>query len=445
LKKKIKKNEPFLFGSDCCKQLTAFYNDCISDFTKEEIEEKFILITSKTDYEINDPTEDWKQKMIFYSPSLTTGVDFKIDQAQDQFIYIKGDSVDALASFQQTCRNRSIKRLFYYCNTKPREAKYNDVQELRQLYKSYVLENEILKNVCEDIDDDYNNVINENSFFSLYTINEYYKDVLKTNSRIHYENLLKDAKFNLKFFNNEEPEALDKEKQKQLNNIIIEHNETLFNEFLESKDKNINKYNGYMERMNILNIPIDNDIIIKYKDEITDEHKTEKYFNMIRMLKSDDYIKGKLNKLELENYKVKNIDNIYNKIRIIRTLEEQFNISHFDINYTKTDDITIDDGKWALYKKVFRSEKKKPMDMLEFKPIYIQFINNICGIIKGKRKGKQQIINYNINNDYVKHCLELNQYINPKRTDFKNYFIELYDIRPNEDLKNNINMSLLDF
>ena len=48
-------------------------------------------------------------------------------------------------------------------------------------------------------------------------------------------------------------------------------------------------------------------------------------------------------------------------------------------------------------------------------------------------------------NDYIKHCLELNQYINPKRTDFKNYFIELYDIRPNEDLKNNINMSLLDF
>ena len=31
---------------------------------------------------------------------------------------------------------------------------------------------------------------------------------------------------------------------------------------------------------------------------------------------------------------------------------------------------------------------------------------------------------------------KLTQYINPKRTDFKNYFIELFDIRPNEDLKN---------
>lgn len=445
LKKKVKNNQPFLFGSDCQGQLTKFYNDCIQDYTKDEINEKFILITSKTDYEINDANEQFKNKFVFYSPSLITGVDFKIDQAQDQLIYIKGESIDALASFQQTCRNRNIKRLFYYCNTKPKEAKYNDVQELRQLYKSYILENDILKDVCEDIDDDYNNVINENSFFSLYTINEYYKDVLKTNSRIHYENILKDAKFNLHFFNNEECQSLDKEKQKQLNNNVIEHNDILFNEFLTAQDKTINKYNGYMERMNILNIPIDNDIIIKYKDEITDEHKTEKYFNMIRMLKSDDYIKGKLKKLELENYKVKNIDNIYNKIKIVRTLEEQFNISHFDINYNKTDDITIDDGKWALYKKVFRSEKAKPLNMLEFKPIYIQFINNVCGIIKGKQVGKEHKKIYNIDNDYIKHCLELNKYINPKTNDFNNYFIELYDIRPNKDLKNNINMSLLDF
>jgi hypothetical protein len=448
LKSKVKKNEPFLFGSDCCTQLTKFYNECIADYTKEEIEQKFILITSKTDYEITDANQQFKDKYVFYSPSLITGVDFKpIDQAQDQFIYIKGNSIDAFSSFQQTCRCRNIKRLFYYCNTKPKMPKYRDVEELQDLYKSYVLHNEIIKDVCEDIDDDYNNVINENSFFELFTLNEYYKDVLKTNTRKHYEILLKDAKFDLHFLNNEECETLDKEKQKQLNNNYKEHNEILFNEFLDAEDKNINKYNGYMETINILNIPIDNDIIIKYKDEITDQHKTDKYFNLIRMLKSDNYINGKLNKLELENYKVKNIDSIYNKIKIVRTLEKQFNITHFDINYTKTDDITIDDNKWALYKKVFRCERANPLNMTEFKPIYNSFINNICGIIKSKstRIGNDRKQIYSIDNDYIKHCLELNQYINPKRTDFKNYFIELYDIRPNEDLKNNINMSLLDF
>ena len=352
LKTKIKKNEPFLFGSDCQGQLTKIYNDCISDFNKEETEDKFILITSKTDYEIIDANEQFKNKFIFYSPSLITGIDFKVNQAQDQFIYIKGNSIDALASFQQTCRCRNLKRIFYYCNTKPRDAEYNDIEDLRTQYKNYVIHNDIIKDVCEDIDEDYNNVINENSFFSLYTLNVYYNDVLKSNSRIHYEQILKDAKCNLKYFNNEEPEALDKDKQKQLNNIVIEHNEALFNDFINDEDKNINKYNGYMETINLLNIPIDNDIIIKYKDEITDQYKTDKYFNMIRMLKSDNYINSKLKKIELENYKVKNIDSIYNKIRIIRTLEKQFNITHFDINYNKTDDITIDDGKWALYKKV---------------------------------------------------------------------------------------------
>ena len=65
LKSKVKKNEPFLFGSDCCTQLTNFYNECIADYTKEEINDKFILITSKTDYEINDANQQFLNKFVF--------------------------------------------------------------------------------------------------------------------------------------------------------------------------------------------------------------------------------------------------------------------------------------------------------------------------------------------------------------------------------------------
>ncbi len=57
---------------------------------------------------IGDASETFKNKFVFYSPSIITGVDFSIDQAQDVFLYIKGQSIDAQASYQQATRCRNI-------------------------------------------------------------------------------------------------------------------------------------------------------------------------------------------------------------------------------------------------------------------------------------------------------------------------------------------------
>ena len=80
--------------------------------------------------------------------------------------------------------------------------------------------------------------------------------------------------------------------------------------------------------------------------------------NLIRLLKSDDYIKSKLNKIDGETFKVKTIDTIYNKIHIIRNFEKSFNLKPLQVDYKKSDAIEIKDELWALVKKTIQNNKR---------------------------------------------------------------------------------------
>jgi hypothetical protein len=70
LKEKIKNKEYFLFGCDICSKITSFYSDLINEFPEQK--EDFIFITSKTNIYIENANSQFKDKYVFYSPSITT-------------------------------------------------------------------------------------------------------------------------------------------------------------------------------------------------------------------------------------------------------------------------------------------------------------------------------------------------------------------------------------
>ena len=232
-----------------------------------------------------------------------------------------------------------------------------------------------------------------------------------------------------------------------------EQKEKLFNEFLEADNVNLNKFTPIVERIEFLNLPNDKVIIQKYKDILIDDKTLEHHLNLIRLLKSDEYINIKLNKIDGETFKVKAIDTVYNKIHIIRNFEKSFKLKPLQIDYKTSEPIEIKDELWAFVKKLFRITKDKPINMTEFKPLYISMIKNICDteIIDSKqvRDGKVRIRTYNLNTDYIKESLQLNQYLNPNANDFHLEFVERFQIVPNEELLKQkslkVNLKLLDF
>jgi hypothetical protein len=68
-----------------------------------------LLITADTGFCVTNATEHFKDNFVFYSPTITFGVDFSVDVPQDVFIYIAGNSIQPSGSFQQAIRCRNIK------------------------------------------------------------------------------------------------------------------------------------------------------------------------------------------------------------------------------------------------------------------------------------------------------------------------------------------------
>jgi hypothetical protein len=52
-------NSPFLFGSDSCNVVTAFYHHCLEHVADQKLKDKFLLITAETGTRVKDASEEF--------------------------------------------------------------------------------------------------------------------------------------------------------------------------------------------------------------------------------------------------------------------------------------------------------------------------------------------------------------------------------------------------
>ena len=76
LSQHVEANDYFLFGCDSCTTVSKLYYDILEQHPDNK--EKMILITSKTKYKVHQASKQFKDKFVFYSPSITTATDFSI-------------------------------------------------------------------------------------------------------------------------------------------------------------------------------------------------------------------------------------------------------------------------------------------------------------------------------------------------------------------------------
>ena len=440
-----KNKEAFLFGSDSASQATEWYNKCktaVSTYLidkgidPEEELKKFILLTAETNKTIKDAEQEFKGMYVFYSPKITYGVDFSIDVAQDVFIYMKGDTIMPSSTFQQTTRCRNIQTLYYYSECKEHDSKYTDLEDVKETLRKNIQyfqdKNRHLYNVSTiyDEDDEEYKVV-ENSFFNLFCFSEYMIDLYKTNMTKHYQDLL----IMNGFVMSEEGtiEKLDKEEKQALSELTKEIQEELFKEYLETEHKGHEKYDSFNRHIDFLQIPKDNETLEKYKNEIMDKYVLQDHLNIIRLLKTDDYIKGKLIAAKESSYDIKNMTMIYSKVKAIRDLEKKYKIQPLEVDYTMTGDINMDDNEYRYIRNVFRITRDKPKTYNELRSIYISMIRNITtgDLITGKQSMKKETrkqMLYSIDEKTIQHHLELNKFYNTDCTHFHDSFVTKYNI-----------------
>ena len=376
--------------------------------------EDFILITSKTNVYIENANRQFKNKYVFYSPSITTGVSFVYaEMPQTQFIYISGQSVNPIGIYQMASRTRNMKELIYHCeDITPQKMKYQNQEELEIKYKKMIETNDKILRLSQSINKYDEAEIVENTYFKLFCYNDFLADIFKTDFLQHFKIILVNNGFSMSEVG--EVKNLNysiKRKQKALMNTIknneidefigIVHEEItdklskdmedfIKDTFLEIIRPGLN-YELLLKRHEIIGLQTKDDII-KYKDFLQDEHTLTNLFNFQKLFRTDDYINKKIEENNKNCQKVKNLSNIYTKINLLRVFEKVYNIERLDLNFTNISlDNKITEDKIELIYNVYRFTKSDLSTVENVIKLYINMITNICGDLKVVLSGQKRI------------------------------------------------------
>jgi hypothetical protein len=429
----------FLFGSDSCKKVTEFYTKCIGEATEKD-KHKYLLITSDNKFKIDDATAQFKNKFVFYSPSITYGVDYNISEKQDVFIYCSGKSLLPSGIFQQTTRTRQIKTLYYYCKNKSEEPIYNSLEDVNKYYENVDNLNNSMNNLCINIDESDNEVIVKNSYFKMFCYNEYVKDTYKTNVKIHFENILKDNGFILSSIGSEK--TISKEENYQLKEAVENIHNDLFDKYVHgsTEEKTKLKYDRFNNTIKLLNLPDEKDVITKFENEIKNDDILQDHFNLIKLFKSNEKNDLKLIELKLNSYDMKINKNIYNKIKIIRNVEEKYKLGFLNVAFEKQEEFKqFDEKLYELIKVVFVTKKALPDSWKSLKMLYVFMLKNITNVKfiaqKQNTSRKDRNYTYSIDMNSINYHSELLNYRAQNMDDYHKEALNIIKIEEIEYFK----------
>ena len=359
---------------------------------------------------------------------MTVGLDFNIEELQDVFIYIKGTSINPYDSYQQTCRTRNIKTLYYYCNSKEHKAEYKNLDEVIEKYLDI---NDLkIGNICG-----FNrNYLLNDEFFIIFCYNEYIEDIYNTNKRRHYEDILIENGFILSEYGIKK--SIKRVEKKEILEIVLNIKEDFFNDYINSDNEERKKeiYNSINKNIETLGLTNDNNgTLIRFKDYIIDNKKLETYFKIKNLINNDELNESKINYLEAVCFKERCFNSINHKIKLLRELEKDNNINFLNVEYFNdksihNKNINLNDELYKKIKYVFRTIKNKPTNTKTLGNLYRSMLINICEreIFKKDNKKKDGYI-YQLDIDYIKNFIELDKYRNPNNY-FSNYHPDIIKI-----------------
>lgn len=431
-------NRYFLFGSDSCSKIEDLYKYFMDKYPN--LKNQMLLITSNYPFKIKNASEQFRDKYVFYSPSIVTAVDFSIDTKQNVYIYSRGGSIDPSDLFQQVTRTRNIDTLYYYCEKRQLDPNFDDLDTTKDYYKKNIQMYNSLMNVCYN-DNDNNEI--ENLFFEMFCYQKYISDTYNTNFQGYFEQILVDNQLVIK--EEGKYEDLKDEIINKINDINVIYDDKLFDDFIKNKNGEDERFNLIRDRIELLNLPINNnEILIKYKDYITGL-KLKDHYDIIRFFKNDVYVNTNFEIINRDGFNVKNYNNIYAKLKLFREIESDYKLN---ISCNNTVEPNFTDEKWEYIKNIFNSTKDKPKTIFELNKLYVHLIKHLTTseiiIIKRKMVNKERLYTYNYNKTFIRFNIELNNYYNKHKYLFNKRYKNIIGFTDDDFIKPKNNNEKLD-
>ena len=418
----------FVATFDRLKDLNRVYQ-LLFDKSKED---KFIKISSEDD---DFKNTDWDGKYVFYTPKIIYGIDYvPVDHSVDVFVFSKGGSIDPLQIAQQATRCRKIKKLHYNIKTSDFIPKYNSYEEC----KTSILSS--LEMFCDKLEgvylnDDLEYTVRECIFNKLYLYSSYINDIITSNYRYHFDEILKKKGFILKTLG-DEIKQIDKEKIKELDDIVDVHRDKLIEDIIENRPvENRDQYvkSIYKRIHDILKLSDETEyyesldywddfkfILRRHKKHIFDSKKIQEHFRTCKLLFNDKLIFNTFSGINRKDFNIKHMDTTEAKVFMICKLERALSMNKYDINkidYTKLNtEVEWSDNDHKLYQYIFKSKAKYNNNYYNVYKLLGHSIKNIspsiikCNVIDIQRNGVRMKAEYEIDMDAIRAEIELYGY-----------------------------------
>lgn len=295
IENKVLAGESFSFGSDSKCIIEKWFNKLYA-IASVETQGKMFLYTSETETFIQS---DWNDKIIFYSPKITTGVDITCINSSSQYMYITGQSVSSINLLQMATRTRNMTQLSYYSSTRSNASLYDSYDDcLKKVTETYLC-NELGYSI-DDIEDFVLNEKNCNHgeliHMNMYARNSFVLDLHNTNIIYFFEQELKHCGFTIK--NSVGKSAkMDKAINIQMNEMTTEIKDEKYNLLLESfQDSEMilpSSISPMKKRCELLNLTTV-DEVNEYRELIQDGNILEHFFNYNGLNKGLDFCEFKI-------------------------------------------------------------------------------------------------------------------------------------------------------
>lgn len=404
MEKNINNEQYFCCASDSLTKINHYY----TILSKDKDKKNFMLLTSETKTKIKS-IDDLKNKFIFYSPSISYGIDITLPEKMNMYQYFGGKSINDSMIFQQSMRVRNLKKLYFFCDAKTRERKYNSIDDVKNNFEIMMDTN--FMNVCSYIgENDEIQINNESSYYKLFVESVYYNDKIFSNIEYYYVERLKKSGFTIK--QRGETEKMSKQLKNEVKAEIQMNKDEIFENFIEETDelKRV-LYETYFNRAELLKLENKNNME-KYKDEITDEYKLKNHLNFCKILQKKQVTQEQFNEKTNNKYKVEMCNDALHKVLFVKSIEEKYNIDILNIEY-KDEEIKFDENDFDKIKRIFRITTAAPKTYIELMSLYVKLICNVAGadIFNIKKSNKRDHTRnktlYTIDKEKLTYHLEL--------------------------------------
>jgi hypothetical protein len=421
----------------------------------ENQREKFIKISSEDD---DFKNTDWDGKFVFFTPKIVYGIDYvPVNQSVNVFVFSSGGSIDPLQIAQQATRCRKIKKLHYNMLVTTRFPKYNSYDDC----KSYIMKNlEQFTDKLEGIylNDDLEYTIRECIFNKLYLYSCFTHDIITSNYKYHFDNILIKKGFVLSTVG--KVHMMDKVQKKELDELVDAKRDELITKIINHEP--IEDREQYLKAINtriyeLLKLSDDDEmmgsvdyadnmkfILTRYKKYIFDNKVLQEHFRTCKLLFKDKLIFNTFNGIHRKDFNIKHMDTAEAKIFMIMKLEQLLTINRYKINeidYSRVnEEVNWTEEDHKLYKHIFNSRCKYSNNYYALYKMLGASITNLSpsiitnNAIDITKYGMRLRTSYKIDLDNIRKDVELYGYRDKNLIKIDNALLEMFGITPDVDM-----------